>query len=75
MMKLPSGEAERGELPPDQMRCPRCGDIAESDSVDIGVGLMIRGNFDCNSCGWEIDGPEDYGFISEDELNPGEGLT
>lgn len=38
----------------DQMKCPNCGGIAESDSVDVGVGLYVRGNFAC-SCGWEID--------------------
>lgn len=39
-------------LRPDQMRCPKCGGIAESDSVDVGVGLVVRGNFACE-CGWE----------------------
>lgn len=43
-----------GELTSDQMRCPECGGIAESDSVDVGVGLYVRGNFSC-ICGWEID--------------------
>lgn len=41
-------------LPADQMICPECGGIAESDSVDVGVGLMVRGNFNC-PCGWELD--------------------
>ena len=50
----------------DRMKCPACGDIAESDSVDVGVGVIVRGNFNC-ACGWEIDGPEDYGFIEMDE--------
>lgn len=40
----------------DRMQCPMCGGIAYSDSVDVGVGLYIRGNYEC-SCGWEIDGP------------------
>jgi transposase len=38
----------------DQMICPECGGVADSDSVDIGVGLQVRGNFAC-VCGWEID--------------------
>lgn len=38
----------------DQMRCPECGGIAESDSVDVGVGLIVRGNFAC-LCGWELE--------------------
>ncbi len=41
-------------LPLDQMVCPECGGIAESDSADIGVGLMVRGNFAC-LCGWAIE--------------------
>lgn len=49
----------------DQMTCPACGERAESDSVDVGIGLMVRGNFAC-SCGWEIDGPEDFGFVDMD---------
>jgi hypothetical protein len=28
----------------------------------------VRGNFAC-ACGWEIDGPEDFGFVREDELD------
>jgi len=54
-------------LAPDQMRCPQCGDIAESDSVDVGVGLQVRGNFVCE-CGWEIDGPDDFGFVEIEEV-------
>jgi hypothetical protein len=50
----------------DRMKCPACGGIAESDSVDVGVGLIVRGNFSC-SCGWEIDGPDDWGFLDPDE--------
>lgn len=54
------------KLPPDRMICPACGAVAESDSVDVGVGLIVRGNFHCR-CGWELDGPEDFGFIEMDE--------
>ena len=36
----------------DQMTCPECGGIAESESVDVGVGLVVRGDFVC-PCGWE----------------------
>lgn len=53
----------------DQMLCPNCGGTAESDSVDIGVGLMVRGNFHCD-CGWEIDGPEDFDLVIEMEDSP-----
>lgn len=49
-------------MAPDKMICPTCGRIAESDSVDVGVGLIVRGNFACE-CGWEIDGPADHGFL------------
>lgn len=38
----------------DQMHCPECGDIAESESVDVGVGLYVRGNYECR-CGWEYE--------------------
>lgn len=35
------------------MKCPDCGGQAESDAVDVGVGLYIAGNYWCE-CGWEI---------------------
>lgn len=35
------------------MECPECGGQAESDCVDVGVGLYIAGNYWCE-CGWEI---------------------
>lgn len=35
------------------MACPECGGQAESDAVDVGVGLYIAGNYSCE-CGWEI---------------------
>jgi predicted RNA-binding Zn-ribbon protein involved in translation (DUF1610 family) len=53
------------KLRADQMVCPNCGQIAECESVDVGVGLVLRGDFNCDNCGWEIDGPEDFGFIDE----------
>ncbi|RJG46524.1 hypothetical protein [Mesorhizobium sp. DCY119] len=34
------------------MPCAECGKQAESDSVDVGVGLYIAGNYQCE-CGWE----------------------
>lgn len=43
-----------GTLPADQMRCPECGGIATSESVDVGVGLCVRGNYEC-ACGWEYE--------------------
>lgn len=51
----------------DQMLCPQCQTLLECDSVDVGVGLVVRGNFTCD-CGWEIDGPDDFGFVDTDEL-------
>lgn len=44
---------DRNGLPADMMICPECGGKAYSDSVDVGVGLIVRGNFECE-CGWEI---------------------
>ena len=35
------------------MKCPECAGTAESDAVDVGVGLYIAGNYWCE-CGWEI---------------------
>lgn len=35
------------------MACHECGGQAESDAVDVGVGLYITGNYWCD-CGWEI---------------------
>lgn len=31
--------------------CPRCGERAERDSVDVGVGI-IHGPWGCSRCGW-----------------------
>jgi hypothetical protein len=39
------------------MTCPMCGGLAESDCVDVGVGLYIAGNYHCGKCDWDIDGP------------------
>lgn len=53
---------------PDQMICPNCGAIAESDSVDIGVGLQVRGNFHCYACEWSM--PQDltpFVLIEDDD--------
>jgi len=32
--------------------CPECGEPLDYDEVDIGVGVQ-RGNYRCESCGWE----------------------
>ena len=45
------------DLRPGEMICPKCGRIAESDTVDIGVGLQVRGNFRCYGCGWSVEPP------------------
>jgi hypothetical protein len=44
----------RTGLRQDQMRCPECDRIAESESVDVGVGLIVRGDFICD-CGWQAE--------------------
>jgi hypothetical protein len=46
-------------MTPGQMICPQCGGIAESDTVDIGVGVQVRGNFHCEGCDWSVDPPND----------------
>lgn len=43
-----------GTMRADQMRCSECGEIANSESVDVGVGLYIKGDYTCR-CGWEYD--------------------
>lgn len=48
------------------MLCPACSGRAECESVDVGVGLYLRGDYHCD-CGWEIDGPEDFGFVGMDD--------
>lgn len=50
-----SGYIKPSGLRQDQMICSDCGAIAESDSVDVGVGLYVRGNFTCPDCGWEYE--------------------
>lgn len=53
---------------PDEMICPECGAIAVSDSVDIGVGIQVRGNFYCEACHWAkptAETPLDLGFLEE----------
>lgn len=34
------------------MPCPSCGATAECDTVDVGPGIIERGNWLCMSCGW-----------------------
>lgn len=51
-----------------QMLCPNCGRIATCESVNVGVGLYLRGDFAC-SCGWELDGPDDHGFLSLEDAD------
>lgn len=52
----------------DRMECPNCGATAWCESVDVGVGLYLKGDYHCDECGWEIDGPDDHGFIKPDEV-------
>jgi len=49
------------------MKCTNCGSIAESESVDVGVGLYIKGDYACHNCDWEIYGPLDYGFVGMED--------
>lgn len=49
------------------MKCPNCDDgIAECDTVDISVGTMERGNFQCEDCGWTKP-VEPTGLIEDDD--------
>lgn len=43
--------------------CPECGEPAECDVVDIGVGVQERGNWQCDACGWGELPPEDLGLL------------
>lgn len=52
----------------DQMICPNCGHIATCESVDVGVSLYLKGDFRCSNCPWELDGPEDFGFLNIDDI-------
>ena len=60
----------------DRMQCPACGGNAYSDSVDVGVGLVVRGNFAC-ACGWEYGAHDDYGFVAMNDVEfaPPDALT
>lgn len=53
-LALMATQQQSVRLRDDQMICPECGSIAESESVDVGVGLYIRGNYEC-ACGWEYE--------------------
>lgn len=52
---MSGGYSNAAGMPHDQMICPECGGRAYSDSVDVGVGLYVRGNFECAACGWEYE--------------------
>lgn len=49
------------------MKCPACGGIAESEAVDVGVGLYIKGDYACHRCDWDLGGPTDYGFVGMED--------
>lgn len=55
------------------MACPRCNNTVEAESVDVGVGLYIKDEWLCDRCGWEMYGPEDFGFIGMDDREFVEG--
>lgn len=50
------------------MTCPQCGSRAECESVDVGVGLYLSEEYQCGACGWEINGPDDWGFIGMNDI-------
>lgn len=50
----------------DQVVCPECGHIAECESIDVGVGLYISGNFSCD-CGWESDADGKFNVASYED--------
>jgi len=52
-------------LGPGRRPCPQCGAVAECDLVDIGVGLMERGNWRCEDCGWAEE-PVDLGLLTDE---------
>ena len=52
------------------MTCPACGATAECEAVDVGVGLYLRGDYACSQCDWELDGPNDFGFVGCDDVLP-----
>lgn len=53
---------------PDEMICPSCGSITVSDSVDIGVGIQVRGNFHCKCCEWDMpEDPAPFALIEDDD--------
>lgn len=56
----------------DQMKCPECEGTAECDSVDVGVGLYIAGNFWCE-CGWEITADGKANVATYDDWFPDQG--
>lgn len=51
------------------MICPSCGGMAESDTVDIGVGTLVRGNYHCEGCNWtKVPGDgQSFGLIVDDD--------
>lgn len=54
-------------MPPDRKICPQCGELAECDSVDVGVGLILNteAGFYCGACGWQENSENDFGFVPE----------
>lgn len=45
----------RGKLREYECACAECPAIAVCESIDVGVGHYISGNFVCYECGWESD--------------------
>lgn len=37
--------------------CPNCGGATECESVDVGVGLYLYGEYACDTCGWDESHP------------------
>lgn len=41
------------------MNCPECGQLAECDLVDNGIGMQQCGPYGCEPCGWVQESPDD----------------
>lgn len=66
---LGGGYVGSNGLPADVMLCHECGSRAYSDSVDVGVGLVVRGNFECH-CGWEYEADGKANVATYDDWFP-----
>jgi sarcosine oxidase delta subunit len=47
------------------MNCPQCGEKAEADFVNIGVGSQQISPYYCPNCGWAQDSPDYDSYVDE----------